>query len=134
MLPFNNNIGVHRNGFWFVDWNGNNQWDATAAHVFAFGLPGDLPVVGHWDSSQQTTVGSQPETTVTMDQRLQRGLWQGTSLLLNGNAELRAAVDKMEREQNAIILDPELRRQLSDMQRVIAEIESGPEAQDHCDA
>ena len=42
-------FGVFRSGGWFVDWDGNGQWDATnAAHVFYFGLPGDLPVMGDW--------------------------------------------------------------------------------------
>jgi hypothetical protein len=121
-------LGVYRSGFWFVDWNGNNQWDTTdAAHIFAFGLPGDLPVVSHWDSSQQSTSSlyapmtiSQMETNVT------------TSLLLNGNAEVRAAaIENMARVQTDIMLDhPELRRQLSDMQRDVLEIESRPEVQD----
>ena len=125
--------GVYRKGAWFVDWNGNNQWDATdAAHVFLFGLPGDLPVMAHWDSSQPgvsslqapTTV-SQLEAALTTDRPPRQ--FDIPRYVLEENEELRTAVEKMERERNAILLDPELRRQLFDMQRDVAEIESRPE-------
>ena len=52
------NVGVFRNGLWFVDWNGNNQWDTTdAAHIDAFGLPGDLPVLGDWNGDGRMKLG-----------------------------------------------------------------------------
>ena len=52
------NSGVYRNGAWYVDWNGNNQWDATdAAHVVNFGLPGDQAVAGDWTGNGQTRLG-----------------------------------------------------------------------------
>ena len=39
--------GVFRNGYWFLDWNGNNVWDPEAGDkMFVFGLAGDIPVVG----------------------------------------------------------------------------------------
>jgi hypothetical protein len=50
--------GVYRNGAWFVDWNGNNQWDAIdVAHVFFFGLPGDVPVTGDWNGDGRLKAG-----------------------------------------------------------------------------
>ena len=50
--------GVYRNGVWYVDWNGNNQWDSTdAAHLVFFGLPGDLPVMGDWNGDGRLKVG-----------------------------------------------------------------------------
>ncbi len=50
--------GAYRNGVWYVDWNGNNQWDSTdAAHLVFFGLPGDLPVMGDWNGDGRLKVG-----------------------------------------------------------------------------
>jgi uncharacterized repeat protein (TIGR01451 family) len=51
-------VGVYRNGPWFVDWNGNKQWDSTDAdHVFSFGLPGDIPVTGDWNGDGRLKAG-----------------------------------------------------------------------------
>jgi hypothetical protein len=45
-------IGVFRpsTGEWFLDFNGNGQWDGPDVdkHIGAFGQEGDLPVVGKW--------------------------------------------------------------------------------------
>jgi hypothetical protein len=43
-------VGVYRNGWWFIDYNGNLLWDATdSSRVFNFGgAPGDMPVSGSW--------------------------------------------------------------------------------------
>ena len=40
-------IGVFQSGYWYVDWNGNETWDATdAQHIGYFGAnPGDIPVL-----------------------------------------------------------------------------------------
>ncbi len=51
-------FGVFRNGGWSVDWNGNDQWDATdAAHIFYLGLTGDLPVIGDWSGDGRLKPG-----------------------------------------------------------------------------
>jgi IPT/TIG domain len=51
-------LGVFRNGLWFVDWNGNREWDEEdAAHVFAFGLPGDYPIMGDWNGDGRLKPG-----------------------------------------------------------------------------
>jgi hypothetical protein len=42
-------IGVRRDGMWFLDWNGNRQWDGCEVDgCQAFGIPTDVPVVGDW--------------------------------------------------------------------------------------
>ena len=52
-------IGIYRStGEWFVDLNGNNQWDGESIdRTFWFGLPGDVPVVGDWDGSGRLKIG-----------------------------------------------------------------------------
>jgi C1A family cysteine protease len=43
-----NQMGVFRNGYWYVDYNGNYKWDATD-RTYHFGKTGDIPVVNNWD-------------------------------------------------------------------------------------
>ena len=53
-------IGVLRDGFlWLLDANGNGTYDGTAGgdYAFAFGAPGDVPVVGDWTGDGVTKVG-----------------------------------------------------------------------------
>jgi hypothetical protein len=51
-------LGIYRNGFWFVDLNGNNQWDGAAAdNIYNFGVVGDIPVVGDWDGTGAIRIG-----------------------------------------------------------------------------
>jgi hypothetical protein len=49
----NYKIGVFRNGFWIIDYNGNYQWDGTTGInpdlVAGFGMTGDKPVIGDWN-------------------------------------------------------------------------------------
>ena len=37
-------LGVYRQGTWYVDSNGNNTWDAASDIVFSYGSAGDIPV------------------------------------------------------------------------------------------
>lgn len=114
---------MYRNGAWYVDWNGNNQWDAEdAAHVFYFGLPGDLPVMGDWKSIQQSAASLQAATTASPLEM---------ALTMQQSTDLRTAVEKMEWDRNAMLLDPDVRQHLSDMQWDVAEIESRHEVQEH---
>jgi len=50
-------IGVYWNGHWYLDRNGNGQWD-NAADInypdFGVGLTGAIPVVGNWAGSSGT--------------------------------------------------------------------------------
>jgi hypothetical protein len=53
-------IGVLREGFfWLLDANGNGTWDGTTGgdYAFAFGAPGDVPVVGDWTGDGVSKVG-----------------------------------------------------------------------------
>ena len=44
------NIGVFRKGAWYLDFNGNNNWDKgdIAIPAGSFGAPDDIPIVGLW--------------------------------------------------------------------------------------
>ncbi|MEZ5582577.1 MAG: choice-of-anchor Q domain-containing protein [Candidatus Competibacteraceae bacterium] len=69
-------IGVLRNGHWFLD-NGNGQWDGCGAlplqdACFTFGAPGDQPVAGDWNGDGFAEIGV-----------LRNGHW----FLDNGNGE-----------------------------------------------
>jgi len=52
-------FGVFRNGYWYVDWNGNGTWDTVdAQHIGYFGAnPGDIPIVGDWDGTGPSKFG-----------------------------------------------------------------------------
>ena len=54
-------IGVLRSdtGQWFIDRNGNRQWDgcATDGCYVSFGSPGDLPVAGDWTGNGFAKIG-----------------------------------------------------------------------------
>jgi hypothetical protein len=53
-------VGVFRpsSGQWFLDLNGNGQWDGCGVERCGnFGLPGDIPVVGDWTGTGTTKIG-----------------------------------------------------------------------------
>jgi hypothetical protein len=53
-------IGVFRNGAWYLDANGNRQWDAgtdVAIAPGAFGLSSDSPVIGDWNGDGIADIG-----------------------------------------------------------------------------
>ena len=51
-------LGIFRNGAWYLDNNGNRQWDdCTTDHCLGFGMTGDTPVVGDWDGSSRAKIG-----------------------------------------------------------------------------
>ncbi|MEX2168228.1 MAG: SdrD B-like domain-containing protein [Pirellulales bacterium] len=49
-------LGVFLNGYWYLDLNGNGQWDAEDlwAHL---GSNADLPVTGDWNDDGKTDIG-----------------------------------------------------------------------------
>ena len=51
--------GVFRDGLWYLDLNGNRQWDGKEGGdgIFAFGLPGDIAVPGDWAGDGKTRLG-----------------------------------------------------------------------------
>ena len=54
-------IGLLRSGTgeWFIDRNGNHQWDGcgTDGCYSGFGAPGDLPVAGDWNGTGFAKIG-----------------------------------------------------------------------------
>ncbi|MEE4380243.1 MAG: choice-of-anchor Q domain-containing protein [Candidatus Competibacteraceae bacterium] len=57
-LPSGDNIGVQRGGQWFLDRNGNGQWDGCNVDAcYVFGTAGDRPVAGDWDGDGFATIG-----------------------------------------------------------------------------
>ncbi len=48
-------LGVFRAGAWFLDVDGNGDFDS--AKMSMFGLAGDIPVVGDWDNSGKQRIG-----------------------------------------------------------------------------
>src|SRR6476620_9180541 len=76
-------IGVFRpgTGEWFLDDDGNGQWDAGDIYIKSFGKSGDLPVVGSWSGNGVSNIGTFTPAT---------GMWQ---LDTNGDGVLDCAVD-----------------------------------------
>ncbi len=50
-------IGIFRNGNWYLDVNGSNTWDPGVDSAIAFGMAGDIPVVGDWNGDGKTKIG-----------------------------------------------------------------------------
>jgi hypothetical protein len=78
-------IGVFRpdTGEWFLDDNGNGQWDGCGVDICinSFGQTGDLPVVGSWSGNGTSNIGIFSPST---------GTWQ---LDTTGDRVLNCAVD-----------------------------------------
>ncbi|OHB79720.1 MAG: hypothetical protein A2V98_07095 [Planctomycetes bacterium RBG_16_64_12] len=51
------NIGLFRAGTWYLDLNGNGQWDKDDEYVSGFGELGDLPVVGDFNGDGVDEIG-----------------------------------------------------------------------------
>lgn len=50
-------IGVFRGGKWYLDFDGDGQWDVTFDKVGTFGLKGDIPITGDWNGDGTTNIG-----------------------------------------------------------------------------
>ncbi len=49
-------VGIYRQGRWYLDLNGNGQWDADDLWA-KLGKEGDQPVTGDWDDDGKTDIG-----------------------------------------------------------------------------
>ena len=54
--PAQSKIGVYQNGAWYLDKNGDGEFN-TGDSVYSFGLPGWSSVVGDWDADGMTDIG-----------------------------------------------------------------------------
>jgi hypothetical protein len=52
-------IGIYRNGFWVLDYNGNGVYDGGVDKFYGFGgaAPQYRPIVGDWNGDGRTKVG-----------------------------------------------------------------------------
>ncbi len=53
-------IGVYQNGYWYLDVNGNGQWDGAPTDqlgIFGIGLTTAVPVTGDWNADGITEIG-----------------------------------------------------------------------------
>ncbi len=50
-------LGIYRQGTWWLDLNGNGRWDEDDLWV-QLGQPGDRPVVGDWDGDGKADLGT----------------------------------------------------------------------------
>jgi YD repeat-containing protein len=55
--PFIVSIGVLRDGWWYLDSNGNHVWEAGVDEKFKFGIAGDQPVAGDWNGDGISDIG-----------------------------------------------------------------------------
>ena len=72
-------IGVFRpsNRTWYLDLNGNGQWDGCGADAcIGFGMAGDVPVAGDWTGTGQVKIGVYREGTWYLDLN-GNGQWDG---------------------------------------------------------
>ena len=70
-------IGVFRDGQWFLDANGNGQWDGTPTDIYyVFGQAGDVPVVGDWNGDGITKIGVYRNGVWYLDYN-GNGVWDG---------------------------------------------------------
>ena len=51
------NIGVFRNGQWYLDGNGNGVWEVGTDVRHFFGIAGDFAVVGDWNGDGRKQIG-----------------------------------------------------------------------------
>ena len=55
--PDKSNIGIYKDGLWYLDVNGNSIWDAGIDKAYSFGQSGWSPVKGDWNSDGVQEVG-----------------------------------------------------------------------------
>ena len=76
-------VGVFRQGTWLLD-DGNLQWDGPPTDsVSAFGLAGDIPLVGDWNGDGKTEIGVFRNGEWFLDAN-GNGQWDGPSVDMHG--------------------------------------------------
>jgi hypothetical protein len=63
----------------YRDYNGNGVWDgAVVDRVSSFGITGDIPVSGDWNSDGRTEIGIyRPSTYLYYEDYNGNGVWDG---------------------------------------------------------
>jgi serine-aspartate repeat-containing protein C/D/E len=61
------NVGLFRDGIWFLDADGNGRWSEGDIYVENFGKAGDIPVVGDWTGDGVTKIGVYRQGTFYLD-------------------------------------------------------------------
>ncbi|MCA9095064.1 MAG: hypothetical protein KDA68_16375 [Planctomycetaceae bacterium] len=75
----NATFGVYRNGTFYLDANGNRNWDGSSVDAtFGFASPTDIPVTGDWDGDGRTDVGVFRNGVFYLDANGSR-TWNGTA-------------------------------------------------------
>ncbi len=78
-------IGIFRpqTGEWFLDRNGNSQWDGCAVDICisSFGQAGDWPAIGNWSGGATSNIGTFNSITgVWQIDRNGNGRWDGCAV------------------------------------------------------
>jgi hypothetical protein len=79
--PAGSRIGVFRNGVWYLDYNGNGIWNGNAIdRQYTFGIPGDIPITGDWNTTGKTSIGYQRYGSSWFLDYNGNGIWNGTAI------------------------------------------------------
>ncbi|GEM_PF-1721907 len=75
-------IGIYADGVWYLDMNGNGQWDGEGAdtrYTFGAGIPNARPVVGDWTGDGKTKIGIYADGVWYLDMN-GNGQWDGEGI------------------------------------------------------
>ena len=81
-------IGVFIDGIWYLDMNGNGQWDGEGdgndvRGVFGVGVPNAKPVIGDWTGDGKTKIGIYADGIWYLDAN-QSWAWDGEGTDIRG--------------------------------------------------
>jgi hypothetical protein len=83
---------VYKDGFWYLDYNGNGTWDAGIDNSSTFGTIGWTSVVGDWNGDGKTDIGIYKDGAWYLDYN-GNGTWDaGTDKAYNFGAPLWTSV------------------------------------------
>ena len=73
--------GVYKNGFWFLDYNGNGIWDGPLVDrlVALGGQSGEIPITGDWNGDGRTKAGVYQNGVWALDYN-GNGQWDGAAI------------------------------------------------------